>query len=159
MLKKPVVGIHVPENTDLACQILSQLYENGADANISAAFDGFAAVLGLDQDTMDLCYLTEINLGMACRSREPVRIEDALTRFVSKLETGRYQVGSLQYSIGNGYSALGREEDAKVAYETALGDPAFVNSPELAAQCYKMRNATRILTIQAGDPPLSNRMC
>ena len=46
-------------------------------------------------------------------------------------------MGSLHYSVGNAYSALGREKDAKIAYEAALGDPAFANTPATAAQCYK----------------------
>ena len=137
VLKKSVAEIHVPENADLACQLLEQLYDDGADANISAAFDRFAAVLGLDHDAMGFCYMAEINLGMAGQSQKLGRIEDALTHFTSKLETRRYQVGSLHYTIGNGYSALGREEEAKVAYEAALDDPAFAKAPVLAAQCYK----------------------
>ena len=137
VLKRSVAEIHVPENADLASQILQQLYENGADANISAAFDAFAAVLGFDHDAMGHCYMAEINLGMTGRSQQPGRIEDALTYFVCRLESGRYQVGSLHYTIGNAYSALGREEEAKIAYEAALGDPAFANTPATAAQCYK----------------------
>ena len=137
VLKRSVAEIHVPENTDLASQLLEQLYENGADANISAAFDTFGAVLGLDHDAMGFCYMAEINLGMAGRSQQPGRIEDALTHFESRLEIGRYQVGSLHYAIGNTYSALGREEEAKTAYEAAFDDPAFANTPVSAAQCYK----------------------
>ena len=137
VLKNSVAEIHVPENASLARQLLAQLYESGADANISAAFDGFAAVLGLDDDAMGSCYMAEINLGMAGRSQEPGRIEDGLTYFVSRLESGRYQVGSLHYTIGNGLSVLGRDEEAREAYETALGDPTFANTPGSAAQCYK----------------------
>ena len=137
VLKKSVAEVHVPENEDLACQLLEQLYDSGADANISAAFDGFAAALGLDHDAMGFCYMAEINLGIVGQSQQRGRIEDGITHFVSKLETGRYQVGSLQYTIGNGCSALGREQEAKVAYEAALGDPAFADTPALAAQCYK----------------------
>ena len=137
VLKNSVAEIHVPENANLASQLLEQLYESGADASISAAFEAFAAVLGLDHDAMGLCYMAEINLGMAGRSQETGRIEDGLTYFVSRLETGRYQVGSLHYTIGNGFSALGREEEAKEAYEAALGDPAFANTPGPAARCYK----------------------
>ena len=137
VLKRSMAELHVPENADLASRLLEQLYENGADAEISAAFDGFAAVLGLDHDAMGFCYMAQINLGMASRSKQQGRIEDAITHFVSKLETGLYQAGSLHYTIGNGYSALGREEEAKVAYEAALGDPDFANTPTSAAQCYK----------------------
>ena len=137
VLKRSVAEIHVPENAEQASQILQQLYESGADANMSAAFDRFAAVLGLDDDAMGYCYMAEINLGMAGRSQKPGRIEDALTYLVSRLESGRYQVGSLHYAIGNAYSALDREEEAKIAYEAALGDSTFANTPATAARCYK----------------------
>ena len=137
LLKKSVTEIHVPENAELASELLEQLYENGADANISAAFDTFAAVLGLVHDAMGFCYMAEINLGMAGRSQQLGRIENALIHFESRLESGRYQVGSLHYTIGNAYSALGREEEAKIAYQAALGDPTFANMPATAAQCYK----------------------
>ena len=137
VVKQSLAEIHVPENADLASQVLQQLYENGADANISAAFDKFAAVLGLEHDSMAYCFMAEINLGMAGRSQQRSRIEDALTHFLCRIEGGRYQVGSLHYTIGNAYSALGREEEARFAYETALGDPAFANAPDSASQCYK----------------------
>ena len=137
VLKGSVAEIHVPENVSLASQLLEKLYESGAEANISDAFEAFATVLGLDHDAMGFCYMAEINLGMAGRSQKPKRIEDGLTYFGTRLETGRYQLGSLHYTIGNGLSALGREEEAREAYETALGDPDFANTPGLAAQCYK----------------------
>ena len=137
VLKNSVTEIHVPENEDRVRQLLEQLYESGADASISAAFDAFNTVLDLDDDAMGYCYMAEINLGMAGRSQKPGRIEDGLTYFVSRLASGRYQVGSLHYTIGNGLSALGRDEEAREAYETALRDPTFENSPGPAAQCYK----------------------
>ena len=142
VLKTSVAAIHVPDNTDLAGQLLEQLYREGADANISAAFDMFAAVLGLDHDAMGFCYMAEINLAMAGQNQRPGRIEDAIAHFVSKLGNDSYQVGSLHYTIGNGYSALGREEEAKVAYEAAFDDSAFANAPALAAQCYKNLGST-----------------
>ena len=74
VLKRLVAEIHVPENAELAGQILEQLYDNGADANISTAFDRFAAVLGLDHDAMGFCYMAEINLGIAGRSQKLARI-------------------------------------------------------------------------------------
>ena len=137
VLKRSVAEIYVPENADLACNLLKRFYDDGADASISTAFDRFAAVLGLNHDAMSFCYMAEINLGMAGKSKMTRRIEDALTYFKSRLKTDRYQVGSVQYNIGNGYSAIDREEEAKVAYETALDDPIFANTPDLAAQCYK----------------------
>jgi hypothetical protein len=56
-------------------------------------------------------------------SQHPQRIEEAIGYFRSKLDGGRYQVGSLHYTIGNAFSALGDEQSAKVAYKAALADP------------------------------------
>lgn len=137
ILKRSAMEVHVPENVDRVCQLLKQLYDNGSDTDISTAFDRFAAVLGLNHNAMGFCYMAEINLGMAGKSQMPGRIEDALSYFESRLNTGRYQDSSLHYTIGNGYSALGREDEAKIAYEAALEDPVFANTSELASRCYK----------------------
>ena len=142
VLSSSVAEVHVPESADLAYQVLQRLYERGADANISASFDAFAAVLGVDQDAMCSCYMAEINLGMAGLSQNSARIEDGVAYFVSRLESGRHQVGSLHYTIGNGLSALGREEAAKEAYEAALSDQDFANTKGPAAQCCKNLGAS-----------------
>jgi len=129
--------VHVPEDPERAGQILRQLYEQSADDVISAGFDKFGASLGASSDAMGPCYMAEINLGMACMSQHPQRIEEAIGYFRSQLSDGRYQVGSLHYTIGNALSALGDEKSAKIEYEAALADPAFSNKPVLAAQGHK----------------------
>ncbi len=129
--------VHVPEDPERAGQILRQLYEHAADDVISAGFDKFGAALGATSDAMGPCYMSEINLGMASMSQHPQRIEEAIGYFRSKLDRGRYQVGSLHYTIGNAFSALGDEQSAKLAYEAALADPAFSDNPDLAAQGHK----------------------
>ncbi len=129
--------IHVPEDPERAGHILRQLYEQGADDLISAEFDKFEAALGDSSDAIGLCYMAEINLGMASMSQHPQRIEEAIGYFRSKLDGGRYQAGSLYYTIGNAFSALGDEQSAKLAYESALADPAFRDEPNLAAQGHK----------------------
>ncbi len=129
--------LHVPEDEKLARQLAEQLYDSGADLILSAAFEQFLAVLGADHDAMGFCYMAEINLRMGYQVPDTGRIEAALTHFRSKLDTGRYQVGSLQYTIGNALSALGREDEAKTLYITALDDPDFSGTVEMAAQCYK----------------------
>lgn len=129
--------IHVPDDPALASQFLDQLYERGADTVISATFDQFAAVLGGIEDAMGACYMAEINLGMAGRSQFPERIGAGIVHFQRKLTEGRYQAGSLHYSIGNAYSALGDEIAAKLSYQTAAGDMVFMADPAMAAQCLK----------------------
>ena len=129
--------LHVPEDPKLAEQVAAQFYDSGADVILSAAFEQFIAVLGADHDAMGFCYMAEINLGMGSQPPNTARIEAALKHFRLKLNTGRYQVGSLQYTIGNALSALGRDEEAKNLYIVALNDPDFGNTPSLPAQCYK----------------------
>lgn len=81
--------------------------------------------------------MAEINLGMGFQAPDTERIEEAVAHFRSKLSTGRYQVGSMHYTIGNGLSALGREEEAKILYMAALDDPDFAGTPQMAAECFK----------------------
>ena len=136
-LLRSAPDVHVPEDPDVASRILQELYEKGADDVISAAFGKFAAALGVDSDAMGHCYMAEINLGLAGKSRFPQRIEDAIPHFRSKLDGGRILPGSLHYCIGNAYSALHDEQAAKLAYEAALADPAITARPSLAAQAHK----------------------
>jgi tetratricopeptide (TPR) repeat protein len=133
-VRKASPELNVPDDPKRASEILSALYEQDAEEVISANFDKFAAVLGADHDAMGFCYMAEINLGMARLSRHPARIEGAVSHFRAKLDGGRYQAGSLHYTIGNAFSALRDEASAKLAYEAALDDPAFTKSPGLAAQ-------------------------
>lgn len=130
-------NVHVPDDPKRAGEILMQFYEQGADDVISAGFDKFSAVLGASSDAIGPCYMAEINLGMANMSQHPKRIEEAIGYFRSKLDSGRYQIGSMHYTIGNAFSALGDEQSAKLAYEAALADPAFSETPDLAAQGHK----------------------
>ncbi|MEM7746907.1 MAG: tetratricopeptide repeat protein [Pseudomonadota bacterium] len=137
VVREAKLELHVPEDPDLARQLAERLYESGADRALSAAFEQFLSVLGADHDAMGFCYMAEINLGMGYQYPDLERIEAALTHFQSRLDTGRFQVGSLHYTIGNALSALGREQDAKTSYIAALEDSDFSSSSEMAAQCYK----------------------
>jgi tetratricopeptide (TPR) repeat protein len=137
LVRRGIPDIHVPDDPAVASQLLAHLYDQGADPAISAAFDRFAAVLGVGSEAMGPAYMAEVNLGMARLSRLRVRIEAAVTFFRNELDLGRYERGSLYYTIGNAFSALGQEEDAKAAYEAALADPAFANTPDLASQGHK----------------------
>ena len=137
VLRKAKPELHVPEDADLARQLAERLYESGADGVLSAAFEQFLSVLGADHDAMGFCYMAEINLGMGYGSPEVERIKAALTHYQSKLDTGRYQVGSLHYTIGNALSALGHEQEAMTSYIAALQDSDLIRSSEMAAQCHK----------------------
>lgn len=137
LVRRGVPDIHVPDDPALAGKLLSRLYDQEADVVISAAFDRFAAVLGMGNDAMGLAYMAEVNLAMAGLNRPRSRIEAAVTFFRNQLNLGRYERGSLHYNIGNAFSALGQEEEARAAYEAALADPAFANTPDLASRGHK----------------------
>ena len=77
---------------------LQDLYEKNADDVISAGIDKFAAVLGADDDTMGIAYMSEINLGMASQSRHLCRIKDGIVFFRSRLGGDRFQDGPLHYT-------------------------------------------------------------
>ena len=149
ILSRAVPEVHIPSDRISAVDLLQQLYKSGADAVISAAFDRFAAVLGADDDMMGPCYMAEINLGMDGRSRSRTRIEHAIVHFRSKLLGGLYQPGSLHYTIGNAFTALGNQRAAKAAYEEALADQAVMAEPAMAAQALKNLGSS---IEQLGDP-------
>jgi tetratricopeptide (TPR) repeat protein len=132
-----VPEVHVPEDPRRAAELLRQLYDTNADDVISASFDRFAAALGANHDFMGIAYMSEINLGMARQSQLPKRIEDAIAFFQSRLSAEGHMAGSLRYTIGNAYSAIPDDEKAKIAFQTALTDPAVLAVPDLAAQVHK----------------------
>ncbi|MFJ2450089.1 DUF4365 domain-containing protein [Pseudomonas protegens] len=137
IVKAALPDLHVPEDETQAAAMLSSLYDNGADDIISAAFEKFESVLSQDNNAMILCYMAEINLGMAGRSSKSARIEDGISHLTSKLDTGRFDVGNLHYSIGNGFSALGHEDKAAQAYEIALQYLLSDDGTISLAECYK----------------------
>ncbi|MET4897490.1 tetratricopeptide repeat protein [Sphingomonadaceae bacterium jetA1] len=136
VVRDAMPAINVPDDPERALQILEALYERGADLVISAAFDQFAAVLGSDSAEMGCCYMSEINLGMAGRGH-PDRIGAGKAHFKAKLRTKRYLPGSLHYTIGNAYSALGDEKSAKASYQAATRDAVYMADPGMAATCLK----------------------
>ena len=73
LLRRGVPDIHVPDDPAMAGHLLAHLYNQDADAVISAAFDRFAAVLGVGNDAMGPAYMAEVNLGMAGLSWSPAR--------------------------------------------------------------------------------------
>jgi tetratricopeptide (TPR) repeat protein len=129
--------VHVPEDPEQAAKLLQDLYEKNADDVISAGFDRFAAALGRGNDVIGICFMSEINLGMAGLSRFPKRIEEGIDFFRSRLGGRRFQAGTLHYTMGNAFSALNDDEQAKTAYQAALADPALIATPKLAAQIHK----------------------
>jgi len=137
LLRRRASDIHVSADRGAAAELLKHLYEEGADDTISSAFDQFAVVLGPGSDAMGPAYMAEINFGMAGQEINRDRVEAAIKHFRNKLKHGRFQPASLNYTIGNAYSALGREVEARAAYEEALSDPKISRMADLEAQIEK----------------------
>ncbi|WP_375786931.1 tetratricopeptide repeat protein [Bradyrhizobium sp. Pha-3] len=137
IVRSALPDLHVPEDDKLALDLLAKLYDRGADEVVSAAFEKFASVLGPTHPAMGLCYMAEINLGMAGKCRFIDRIEDGIAHLTSELGMDRCQIGSLHYSIGNGFAALGKEAEAIRAYQDALRHLSPADDAELLAQCFK----------------------
>ncbi len=138
IVRSSLPELHVPDDKSQAIRVLANLYESGADALISAAFDKFAAVLSRDHEAMSYCYMAEINLGMARRSSNPLRIADGIAHLLLQLDRGRVRPDSLYYSIGNGHAALLRDAEAIEAFETALSYLGGEDADALLlAQCHK----------------------
>lgn len=136
-LLRATPDIHVPDDPALAAELLTRLFEKDADEVVSAAFDRFAVVLGAESEPMGICYMAEINVGLARRSAFPERLLAAVAYFRARIDGGVHHPANLLYTIGNAFSALGDEEQAKSAYLAALLDPAITEHPELMAQAYK----------------------
>jgi tetratricopeptide (TPR) repeat protein len=132
-----VPDLHVPQDAARAAAMLSNLYEDGADRTISAAFEKFAAVLSDDHDAMTICFMAEINLGMSDSNGNAGRITDGISHLNSQLNKDRRYAASLHYSIGNGLSVLGRHSEAVDAYEASLRHVTGGGPASLLAQCYK----------------------
>lgn len=137
IIRSATPEIHVPVDQTQAAAVLSSLYGRGIDHAISAAFEKFESTLGEYHDAMIFSYMAEINLGMAGLTSNVERIEKGISYLASKLDTGRFYAGSIHYSIGNGFSALGREKEAAKAYEVALESRMPEDNSSLLAQCYK----------------------
>ena len=137
LIQTTTKNIFVPMDVDQAKDILSNLYNSGEDIVISASFDQFAAVLNSSPESMMLAYMAEINLGINGQKFNKNRIHQGIEVIEMNMETGHYEPGSLLYSIGNGWLALGDYEKSKDAYLAAL---KYIESPKLsnlAAQCTK----------------------
>ncbi|MBP1874055.1 tetratricopeptide (TPR) repeat protein [Ensifer adhaerens] len=137
VLARKRAQIHVPDDRDHAVEMLSLLYRENKEEDISGAFEKFASVLDADHDAMSLCYFAEINLGMNGRCDRPERVREGIAFLSRRLGKGSFGDEGLHYSIGNGHSALGDEVEAIAAYERALGHQDAADNNEFRAQVLK----------------------
>ena len=137
LLRSAEPALHIPADPARAAELLKWLHARGRDTAISAAFDQFAAALGCDHDAMIGAYMAEINLGMAHRRDDHGRIAEGIERLRFQFEIGRLTPTCLHYSIGNGYTALGRDDAAIEAYHRALKDLRPEDGPDQQAMIHK----------------------
>jgi tetratricopeptide (TPR) repeat protein len=142
LLLRAEPALHVPADPARAAELLESLSVRGQDSVISAAFDQFAAALGRDHDAMIGAYMAEINLGMARRRDDHNRIAEAIELLRSQLGIGRLTPTCLHYSMGNGYTALGRDNAAIEAYRQALEQLLPEDGPDQQAMIHKNLGAS-----------------
>lgn len=135
IINKAIPKIHIPEDKKSAHELLNSLYENNYDDVISANFEEFLAILGPDHPAMIFPYMSEINKSMDRVNGNEERVLDGIQYLRHRIDEGNITKGSLYYSIGNGFTALDRDEEAIQEYKTALEH--MVEAEKLAAQCYK----------------------
>ena len=133
--------VSVPVDQQQAKKLLIAFYNSGEDKSISQSFEIFRAVLGAAPKDLIHAYMAEINLGINGVACDKSRIEEGIKVLESAVNKGKYDPGSLLYSIGNGWLAVRNYEKAKEAYISALkslehGDPSVV------AQCNKNLGTT-----------------
>ncbi|CCQ39642.1 TPA: tetratricopeptide repeat protein [Yersinia enterocolitica] len=134
-ISKTVAKIHIPEDKALVQEMLTSLYDDNHDEIISASFHEFLAVLGTEHPGMIIPYMSEINKGMDGVGHDENRIIDGIKYLRLRLSEGKITKGSLYYSIGNGFTALNKENEAIQEYKMAL--EYLSGDDQLAAQCYK----------------------
>jgi tetratricopeptide (TPR) repeat protein len=128
-----VPSIHVPESSDEASSVLQSLHEQGYDDVISKAFPQFVACVGEDDPRLIFAYLSEINLAMRRASFD----RDRVRRGITFIETVRPDNGpDALYCRANGFSALGKRDEAKRLYRLAI-EKFGGRSPEIEARCWK----------------------
>jgi tetratricopeptide (TPR) repeat protein len=147
--------VHVPDDRHQAAALLQELYESNADQVISAGFEKFAAVLGLDDEQMGVAYMSEINLGMAKQSQHLERIEAGIAFFEKRVGGAQVMDASLFYTMANGFSALGNDQAAKLGYQAALADPLMAHMPDLAAQA-NLNLGTSLARLGEGDAAIEH---
>ncbi len=136
-IEERAVDLPVPADPRRAEEILVELYERGHDGTISQSFDKFLAVLGPSNAKFMIAYMAEINLGINGRKCDKSRIEDGINVIHGAVHGSEFSPGTLQYCVGNGWSAIGEYEKAKNAYQLALDLLDDAEGAQVAARCYK----------------------
>ncbi|GAB1260006.1 DUF4365 domain-containing protein [Aurantivibrio plasticivorans] len=129
--------IIVPAGYNQAKMLLDELYHAGKDQIISNSFDQFLVELSSHPEDMLTAYMAEINLGINGVEINEDRIRTGIEEIIKVIELECFELGSLLYSMGNGWLALKEFERARDAYNNALVELSRPELSNLSAQCYK----------------------
>jgi len=131
------VDLPVPADAAKAEALLEELYSRGQDRSISDNFEKFRAVLGPSDGRLVRAYMAEVNLGINGPAFDRDRIAHGIGVLQDAVTGGVFSPGSLLYSVGNGYLALGDYRKAADTYEAALEALEESDGGHLAARCCK----------------------
>lgn len=110
----------VPKDADRAGTLLHSLYENGDDVVISMLFEQFRAVLGGNSTALVSAYLAEVNLAEKGLPFDETRIIESIGLLEGQIEAATLHPASIQYCLGNAWSAMSDPKRAVEAYNASL---------------------------------------
>ena len=137
LIEKTKERVIVPADYDQAKAMLDELYHAGKDQIISNSFDQFQVELSAHPKDMIAAYMAEINLGVNGVKIDEDRVRTGIDEIRKVIELKCFELGSLLYSMGNGWLALKEYERARDVYNDALLELSHPGLYDLAAQCYK----------------------
>ena len=139
----------VPVGYSQAKAALDELYRSGKDQVISNSFEQFQVELSSHPKDMIPAYMAEINLGVNGVGIDEDRVREGIKEIEKVIELKCFELGSLLYSMGNGWLALKEYEKARDVYNYALVELDRPELYDLAAQCYK--NMGEVMEHLSGD--------
>jgi len=135
--KKMLTVYEVAEDTYAAFQQLIKLYRNNQIEIISAAYEKFKTVLGSEHPAMIYCYLAEIDLASANKEFDHHRVESSIVKMREYHLDDNEDGAGLHYSIGNGFAALKKFNEAIEEYKIASDLNKKNADDELMAMIFK----------------------
>jgi len=121
--------------------MLSRLYDDFCDGIISDNFESFELTLQASPKHLMLAYMAEINLAVNDRVFNRDRVKKGISILEKISKTDEFELGSILYSIGNGWLGLEDYAKAKEVYHSALISLDKPHLTSISAQCAKNMGA------------------
>jgi len=128
-------NIVIPHDVNRATELLSRLFDESRDKDISDNFDAFFAVLGDDLNARQKLYFSEINLGVEGYTVDRDRIVAAI-KFLEEISE-RSEFGFCFYNMGNAYSVLNDVENSTRYFKLAISRLEKIGEYSTAAMAHK----------------------